>query len=80
MNLAIEKTTTLVDQAETRIVSGQKLFEMLTLDRVLQETHPMNIWFSIYRFQTGDNDCLTYVNKILIGTHQKPDTCQAVCA
>ena len=61
-----------VFQAETRTVSGRKLFEMLTLDRVLQETHPMNAWFSIYRFQTGDNDCLTYVNKILIGTHQKP--------
>ncbi|AHE65916.1 hypothetical protein [Legionella oakridgensis] len=62
-----------VDQAEpTRHVSGKKLFEMLTLDRILQETHPKNLEFTLKHYQLGDNDCLTYVNKILIGTGQTP--------
>ncbi|WP_133128674.1 hypothetical protein [Legionella nagasakiensis] len=68
-----KKSPRWVDQAEpARHVSGKKLFEMLTLDRILQETHPKNLEFTVKHYQLGDNDCLTYVNKILIGTGQAP--------
>lgn len=62
-----------VDQKETlRKVRGQKLFEMIALDIQLQETHKMGFQFLINSFRVGDNDCFTYVNKILLGTQQKP--------
>ena len=62
-----------VDQKETlRRVTGQKLFEMIAFDLQLQETHAMNLWFVVDSFRAGDNDCLTYVNKILLGTQQRP--------
>lgn len=61
-----------VDQHETRVVTGQKLFDMIVLDRQLQKTHVANLRFVWTSFQVGDNDCLTYTNKILIGTQQSP--------
>lgn len=68
-----KRTPKWADQAETeRQVSGQKLFAMLALDRQLQETHVMDLKFECESFQAGDNDCLTYVDKILIGTQQSP--------
>lgn len=68
-----QKNPRWVDQAEAaREVSGQKLFEMITLHRTLQETHERGLHFVLTSFKAGDNDCHTYVNKILIGTQQKP--------
>ncbi len=62
-----------VDQKETaRRVTGQKLFKMIAFDAQLQETHAMNLQFVFDSFRAGDNDCLTYVNKILLGTQQRP--------
>ncbi len=67
------KTPRWVNQAESiRHVTGQKLFEMLTLDRILQETHSQTLKFRIFGFEIGNNDCHTYVQKILLGTGQKP--------
>jgi hypothetical protein len=60
-------------QAEcSRKVTGQVLFDMLVLDMMLIESHPKNMEFILKDFRVGDNDCLTYVNKILVGTHQAP--------
>lgn len=71
-----KRTPGFVDQSEKpRTISGQKLFEMLTLDRILQETHKSSIKL-INRYEIGSNDCLTYVNKILIGTGQNPTKMQ----
>jgi len=39
---------------------------------MLIESHPKNMEFILTDFRVGDNDCLTYVNKILVGTHQAP--------
>lgn len=61
------------DQKESpRTVTGQKLFEMIALDLQLQETHAATMQFIWTSFKPGDNDCFTYVNKILLGTEQQP--------
>lgn len=67
------KTPNHVDQFEKpRKVSGQILFEMLTLDRMLQDTHKSTIKNAIRLYDIGSDDCRTYVDKILIGTGQEP--------
>lgn len=37
------------------------------------ETHAMNFQFVFDSFRAGDNDYLTYVDKILLVTHQKSE-------
>ncbi|KTC76897.1 hypothetical protein [Legionella brunensis] len=67
-----KKTPSFVDQYESpRTVSGKKLFDMLVLDRILQETHERNIGV-LATYEIGSNDCRTYIDKILIGTGQEP--------
>ncbi|GGI82343.1 hypothetical protein [Legionella impletisoli] len=61
-----------IEQAETRTVKGQLLFDMLTLDRKLATTHPKNLRFVWNKYKAGSNDCLTYTDKITIGTKQAP--------
>lgn len=60
-----------VQQEERRIVTGEKLVEMLALDSMLQETHgSLRDIIGIYTI--GSDDCRTYVDKILMGTGQEP--------
>ncbi len=67
-----KKTPNFVDQYEPpRTVSGTKLYEMLTLDRILQETHSEFI-DAVKIYELGSNDCRNYINKILLGTGQEP--------
>ena len=67
-----KKTPGYVDQYETeRTVSGKKLFEMIMLDRTLQETHT-GLRNAGRTYEIGSNDCRNYVDKILIGTGQPP--------
>lgn len=67
------KTPNFVDQSEKpRKVRGQKLFDMLVLDRRLQDTHESNIRNAVRIYNIGSDDCRTYVDKILIGTGQAP--------
>ncbi len=67
------KAPNFVDQSEKpRKVKGQKLVDMLVLHSILQETHPYKRDFMLNHYDLGSNDCLTYVNKILIGTDQAP--------
>jgi len=57
-------------QSESRIVTGQKLIEMLALNRKYQETNPSTLAFALGRLKFGDRDCFSYVNKILVGSSQ----------
>lgn len=67
------KIPNFVDQSEkTRVVTGQKLFDMLVLDRMLQETHESGINSALRIYALAYDDCRTYIDKILIGTGQDP--------
>ncbi|MDI1352346.1 MAG: hypothetical protein PSV35_06195, partial [bacterium] len=67
------KTPNHVDQSEKpRIVIGHTLFAMLVLDRILQDTHSSNITKALRIYDVGNDDCRTYIDKILIGTGQEP--------
>ena len=62
-----------VDQSEKeRTVTGQKLFDMLVMDRILQETHRATFSNCVKFYEIGSDDCRTYVDKILIATGQPP--------
>ncbi len=67
------KTPSFFDQNESpRVVTGQKLFDMLVMDRMLQETYKYTLRGFFADYQIADNDCRTYIDKILIGTKQPP--------
>ena len=68
-----KRTPIHVDQSEKpRNVTGQVLFEMLSLDRMLQDTHESNFTNGLRLYDIGSDDCRTYVDKILLGTGQDP--------
>lgn len=72
-----EKAPKFLNQYEDeREVNGEKFFEMLVLNRILQETHQFSLEFILGTYSVGSNDCLTYVNKILLGTGQPPTEMQ----
>lgn len=72
-----EKAPNFLNQYEDeREVSGEKFFDMLVLNRILQETHEFSLGFILGTYSVGSNDCLTYVNKILLGTGQPPTEMQ----
>lgn len=58
-------------QNEKRAATGRKLIEMLAYHQKLQETHHASIDVIAKKIKPGDNDCLSYVNKVLIGSSQK---------
>ncbi|KGP62725.1 hypothetical protein EP47_13545 [Legionella norrlandica] len=67
------KTPRFFDQNESpRVITGKKLFDMLVLDRMLQETYKYTLKGFFKDYEIGSNDCRTYVEKILIGTGQAP--------
>lgn len=67
------KTPGFFDQNESpRVVTGKKLFDMLVLDRILQETYEYTLNGFLKDYDIGSNDCRTYVDKLLIGTGQAP--------
>lgn len=67
------KTPNFCDQNESpRTVTGKKLFDMLVLDHILQETNAYTVPNYIRNFQMGSDDCQTYINKLLMGTGQAP--------
>lgn len=67
------KTPGFFDQNEApRVITGKKLFDMLVMDRMLQETYPYNAKDIVNDYDIGSNDCRTYIDKILIGTGQAP--------
>ncbi|TAL64997.1 MAG: hypothetical protein EPN84_02375 [Legionella sp.] len=58
-------------QYETRQVKGAKLIEMLALHRKLLETNAPSLENIFFKMKPGDNDCFSYINKILLGTNQQ---------
>lgn len=60
-----------VVQLERRTVTGKKVIEMLALHAQLQVTHVCTKEYILKKMKPGDNDCLSYVNKVLIGSNQK---------
>lgn len=55
----------------TRQVTGQKLYEMIVLDIMLQKSHGLSQDI-VKKYTVGFDDCHTYVDKILVGTGQLP--------
>ncbi|KTD06859.1 hypothetical protein SAMN02746073_2058 [Legionella jamestowniensis DSM 19215] len=60
-----------ISQGEHRIVSGEKIVEMLAFHEQLQVTHACTVDYMVLKMKPGENDCLSYVNKLLIGTSQQ---------
>lgn len=68
-----KKTPSFFDQNESkRVVTGKKLFDMLVLNNILQETYEYTFKGILIDYDLGSNDCRTYVDKLLIGTNQAP--------
>ncbi|CDZ78773.1 hypothetical protein BN59_03087 [Legionella massiliensis] len=58
-----------VEEPERR-VSGQKLVEMIAFHQLLWQTEECDIGYVLTKMKGGENDCFSYVNKVLIGTNQ----------
>ncbi|CEK10181.1 hypothetical protein [Legionella hackeliae] len=63
-----------ISQCEKRIVSGEKIVDMLALHEQLQITHTCTTEYIVCKMKPGEIDCLSYINKILIGTSQNATT------
>lgn len=60
-----------MSQNEKRQVSGEKIIEMIAMHRQLQQFHACTPSYILHKMKPGDNDCLNYINKILLGTDQE---------
>ncbi|KTD21412.1 Uncharacterised protein [Legionella lansingensis] len=67
-----------VTQKDERCVSGETILNMLALHKQLQVTHACTTKYIVTKMKAGENDCFTYVNKILIGTSQKPSSVKRI--
>jgi hypothetical protein len=64
-------------QYEERRVSGKKLIEMMALHEQLLVTEACTLTYVLTDMKAGDdNDCFSYINKILIGTNQTATSCR----
>jgi hypothetical protein len=63
-------------QSEKRRVSGQAIVNMLALHKQLWVTEGCTLNHIFTTMKVGENDCLTYVNKILEGTGQEATICR----
>lgn len=57
-------------QIDERLVDGATIINMLALHELLQQNHYCSLKYALIDMKPGDNDCLSYVNKILTGTYQ----------
>ena len=58
------------DQQELRTVKGSKVIEMLAAAKKQLETTPCSLGYIAARMKPGDNDCHSFVDKILRATNQ----------
>lgn len=58
-------------KTDVRSASGEKIVEMIALHKWMQETHVFSLPYVFKQMKPGENDCWTYVNKVLLGTGQK---------
>lgn len=61
-------------QSEKRCTTGKKIVEMFAFHLFLQETDNFNTKYLMTKLKSGERDCMSYINKLLIGTSQEP-TC-----
>lgn len=59
-------------QSEVRTVSGNKILEMYGFHLSLQTTDSLTANYIITKLKSGERDCKSYVNKVLIGSSQEP--------
>lgn len=59
-------------QSEIRTVSGKKILEMYGFHLSLQRTDSLTTEYMLTQLKSGERDCKSYVDKLLIGTSQKP--------
>ena len=59
-------------RTEERTASGEKIVDMIAMHRLLQKRHVITNNYLLTKMKSADdNDCVSYVNKVLVGTHQK---------
>lgn len=58
-------------QKEERIVTGEKIVEMMAFHQLLQETQMCSLRYILTKMKAGENDCFRYIEKILLCTGQK---------
>ncbi|WP_131780566.1 hypothetical protein [Legionella bozemanae] len=58
-------------QKEERIVTGEKIVEMMAFHQLLQETQACSLQYILTKMKAGENDCFRYIEKILLCTGQK---------
>lgn len=58
-------------QKEERIVTGEKIVEMMAFHQLLQETQACSLRYILTKMKAGENDCFRYIEKILLCTGQK---------
>ncbi|KTD35871.1 hypothetical protein Lnau_0855 [Legionella nautarum] len=61
-------------QEDLRSVTGEKLVEMMALHQQLLVTQTCTYGYVFTKMKSGENDCLRYVEKILVGTGQETTT------
>lgn len=64
-------TTEKPDQQEIRTVKGSKIIEMIAAYEKQLETTPCTLTYVAHHMKPGDNDCKTFVDKILLATNQR---------
>ncbi|MDI9817721.1 MULTISPECIES: hypothetical protein [unclassified Legionella] len=60
-----------ISQIEKRTVSGKRIVEMLAMHEQLQLTHACTMDYMIKKLKPGENDCFSYINKILVASSQR---------
>lgn len=58
-------------QLEKRVVTGRKVLEMIGLHLSLEKIDYLSPRYIAFKLKFGEIDCMSYINKILIGTSQE---------
>jgi hypothetical protein len=65
---ASSENETIFSQEDKRTTTGQKLVDMIVMHHILQQKHALSInnpRLILWRYKAGENDCNTYVDKVL---------------
>ena len=66
-------------QKETRKISGQQLIEMITFNKKLADSHMLgDLTYMLTKYQVGEADCLTHLDKLLTCTKQAPSNIRRI--
>jgi hypothetical protein len=73
-NTSQSDLTRRITQRDKRTVSGRTIVNMVALHDQLQLTQACTPTYIVTQLKPGENDCFSYVNKILVGTGQAPSS------